>query len=90
MTANKPGPRAKRGRRPPPTLVQVAVLAAIRPPLASPVPGALEVRVGQRLLVPPGPRRVIGCALELAPPLPSGIQVREVLRVLDAEPVLSP
>ncbi|MCL5005025.1 MAG: primosomal protein N' [Acidobacteria bacterium] len=83
---------AKTNRSPyaPPALVNVAVLAAIRHPLTYSLPESLEVRVGQRLLVPLGARRVFGIALGTAPPPPPGIQVREVLRVIDPEPLLSP
>ena len=90
MTANKAGTTTNRSRHAATNLIHVAVLAAIRHPLTYSAPESLEVRVGQRLLVPLGTRRVIGIALELAPPLPSGIRVREILRVLDPEPVLAP
>ena len=82
--------KTKRGGRARDILVNVAVLAAIRHPLTYSVPESLDVRIGQRVLVPLGSRRVVGIALSAAPPLPSGIEVRQVLRVLDPEPVLTP
>ena len=82
--------KASRGRSARPILVHVAVLAALRHPLTYSVPESLDVRVGQRVLVPLGSRRVAGIALSAAPALPPGIDVRQVLGVLDPEPVLSP
>ena len=82
--------KAVRGRSARPTLVQVAVLAALRHPLTYSVPESLDVRVGQRVLVPLGSRRVAGIALSAAPPPPPGMEVRQVLGVLDPEPILSP
>jgi primosomal protein N' (replication factor Y) (superfamily II helicase) len=82
--------KASRKNRTSATLVNVAVLAALRRPLTYSVPDSMEVRIGQRVLVPLGSRRVTGIVLSAAPPLPSGIEVRPVLKVLDAEPVLSP
>lgn len=71
-------------------LIKVAVFAAIRRPLTYSVPDSLDVRIGQRVLVPLGSRRVAGVVLSAAPPLPPGIEARPVLKVLDAEPVLMP
>ncbi len=82
--------KPQRSRPPAPVMIQVAVLAAIRHPLTYSLPESLDVRVGQRLLVPLGSRRVIGIALGAAPALPSGVRIREVIRVLDPEPVLLP
>jgi len=90
MTRNSSGVKTNPSRHALPTMVNVAVLAAIRHPLTYSLPESLDARAGQRLLVPLGARRVIGIALGTAPALPSGIRVREVLRVLDAEPVLTP
>ncbi|MBI1983094.1 MAG: primosomal protein N' [Acidobacteria bacterium] len=71
-------------------LVNVAVLAAIREPLTYCVPDSLDVRVGQRVLVPLGTRKATGIVLEPVASLPPGVRAREILRVLDPEPVLSP
>ena len=71
-------------------MVSVAVLAAMRQPLSYSVPDSLAVHIGQRVLVPLGSRRVTGVVLSPAPPLPPGIDAREVMGVLDPEPVLSP
>jgi primosomal protein N' (replication factor Y) len=74
-------------RRP---LVNVAVLAAIREPLTYSVPDALDLRVGQRVLVPLGTRKATGVVIEPVASLPPGVKPREILRALDPEPVLSP
>src|SRR5574337_1544829 len=82
--------KASRSRGPRPTLVTVAVLAALRRQLTYFVPKGLDVRIGQRVLVPLGSRRVAGIVLSAAPPLPPGVDARPVIQVLDSEPVLSP
>ena len=71
-------------------LVNVAVMAAIRQPLTYLVPDSMEVRPGQRVVVPLGARQVVGVALEPVERLAPGIKVRAILRVLDPGPVLSP
>jgi primosomal protein N' (replication factor Y) len=71
-------------------LVDVAVLAAIRNPLTYRVPESMEVRPGQRVLVPLATRRATGVALEPVARVAPGFKVREILRVLDPEPLLSP
>ncbi|MGD0921936.1 MAG: hypothetical protein ABSA70_09265, partial [Terriglobia bacterium] len=71
-------------------LVDVAVLAAIRNPLTYRVPESMEVRPGQRVLVPLATRRATGVALEPVARVALGFKVREILRVLDPEPLLSP
>ncbi len=65
-------------------------MAAMRRPLTYRVPDSADVRPGQRVLVPLGTRRATGIVLETVPRIAPGIKVREILRVLDAEPVLSP
>jgi primosomal protein N' (replication factor Y) len=80
----------KKTSPPPGSLVDVAVLAAIRNPLTYRVPESLEVRAGQRVLVPLATRRALGIALEPVARVAPGLKVREILRVLDPEPVLSP
>ena len=75
---------------PPGPLVNVAVLAALREPLTYRVPPSLDVRLGQRVLVPLATRRAIGVVIEPVAQVAPGVNVREVLRVLDVEPVLSP
>jgi primosomal protein N' (replication factor Y) (superfamily II helicase) len=72
------------------TLVDVAVLAALQRPLTYSVPESMDVRTGQRVLVPLGSRRATGIMLSAAPPLPPGVEARPVISVLDPEPVLSP
>jgi primosomal protein N' (replication factor Y) (superfamily II helicase) len=69
--------------------VKVAVMAAIRAPLAYRVPTSLNVQPGQRVLVPLGTRKVTGMVMELSPPAVRGVNPRDVLRVFDAEPLLS-
>jgi primosomal protein N' (replication factor Y) len=68
----------------------VAVMAALRHPLTYRVPGELEVRTGQRLLVPLGSRRALGIAIEPAARVAPGLKVRDILHVLEPEPLLSP
>jgi primosomal protein N' (replication factor Y) (superfamily II helicase) len=70
-------------------LIDVAVMAAIRQPLTYRVPSSLDVRLGQRVLVPLGTRRVTGIAVHLSSHTMPGIRSRDVLRVLDPEPVLT-
>jgi primosomal protein N' (replication factor Y) len=65
-------------------------MAAIRQPLTYRVSDSLPVRPGQRVQVPLGTRNVTGIALRPAGRLAPAIQARQVLRVLDPEPVLSP
>jgi len=72
------------------SFTNVALMAAVRTPLTYRVPAPLEVRPGQRLLVPLGTRRVTGIALEpVSRPAP-GLNVRDVVKVLDDEPLVSP
>jgi primosomal protein N' (replication factor Y) len=53
------------------------------------VPDSVQVEPGQRVLIPLAARRATGIALRPVRRLAPGIEVREVLRVLDPEPVLS-
>src|SRR5690348_15171118 len=82
-------PKASRRSNAGPTLVSVAVFAALQRPLAYSVPETLNIRIGQRVLVPVGTRRIAGIVLSSAPPLPPGIDPRPVIQALDPEPVLS-
>ena len=70
--------------------VNVAVMAAIRSALTYRVPNNLDVRLGQRVLVPLATRKATGLALEPVARVAPGVKMRDVLRVLDPEPVLSP
>lgn len=79
--------RTSESRKP---LINVAVLAAIREPLTYSIPDSMDVRVGQRVLVPLGTRKTMGVVVEPVASLPPGVKPREILRVLDPEPVLSP
>lgn len=90
MSGKQNSSKAGRSRRASPTLVNVAVLAALQRPLTYSVPDSMDVRIGQRVLVPIGSRRATGIVLDSASPLPPGIDVRPVAEVLDSEPVLSP
>lgn len=89
---SEPQTRPKAGRRSNarPTLVSVAVLAALQRPLTYSVPETLNLRIGQRVLIPVGTRRATGIVLASAPPLPPGVEARPVIQALDPEPVLSP
>jgi len=71
------------------TLMDVAVMAAIRRPLTYRIPESLLIRPGQRVLVPLGSRKAVGIVLRPGGRLAPGVEVREVLRPLDPEPVLS-
>lgn len=74
----------------PEKLIEVAVLAAIRRPLTYRIPDGVEIRPGQRVLVPLGRRQTRGVALEPLKRHAPGFEVREILQVLDTEPLLSP
>jgi primosomal protein N' (replication factor Y) len=78
----------KPARKAPARLVSVAVFAAIPQALTYSLPAAGEVVPGQRVEVPLGARRAIGIVLGRASRPAPGIEVRELLRVLDSEPVL--
>jgi primosomal protein N' (replication factor Y) (superfamily II helicase) len=71
-------------------LVEVAVMAAIPRPLTYRVPDQLEVRTGQRVFVPLGSRRAQGIVLEPAARMAAGVEARDILEVVDPEPLLSP
>jgi len=90
MVENKTISKASRSKRARPTLVSVAALAALRRPLTYSVPDSMDVRIGQRVLVPLGTRRATGIVLAAGPPLPPGIDAKPLIEVLDSEPVLSP
>jgi primosomal protein N' (replication factor Y) (superfamily II helicase) len=79
-----------RKRKPPEKLVNVAVFAAVRRALTYGLPEDWQVRPGQRVEVPLGTRRALGVALEPAARLAPDIRVRDILRIVDTEPVLSP
>lgn len=81
---------AKKTREQAGLLTNVAVMAAIRHPLTYRVPASLVVRPGQRVLVPLATRRATGVALEAVSRAAPGLRVREILNVLDPEPLLSP
>jgi len=68
-------------------LFNVAVMAAIRYPLTYRFP--FPVSPGQRVLVPLATRKATGIVLGPTGELAPGIEVREALRVLDPEPLLS-
>ncbi len=74
----------------PGSLINVAVMAAIDSPLTYRLPESLEVRPGQRVLVPLGTHRATGMALEPVARIAPGVKVRDILSVLDPEPLLSP
>src|SRR5579863_6532353 len=71
-------------------LVDVAVMAALPRPLTYRVPDRLEVRTGQRVFVPLGTRRAQGIVLEPVAQMAAGVEARDILEVIDAEPLLSP
>ena len=65
-------------------------MAAIRHPLTYRFPDSFPVCPGQRVLVPLATRKAMGIVLRPTSGVPPGIEVREALRALDPEPVLSP
>jgi primosomal protein N' (replication factor Y) len=71
-------------------LAEIAVMAAMRNTLTYLVPDTLTVRAGQRVQVPLATRRATGIVLGAGGNLPPGVELRPILRVLDAEPVLTP
>jgi len=84
-SSTKPPSRPRRAN-----LVDIAVMAAIRNTLTYLVPDSITVQPGQRVQVPLSTRKATGIALRAGSTLPPGIAARPILRVLDAEPVLSP
>lgn len=68
----------------------VAVMNGAFEPLTYRVPPALEVWPGQRVLVPLAARRATGIVVEPERRPAPGHNIRTILRVLDAEPLLSP
>jgi primosomal protein N' (replication factor Y) len=77
-------------RKPAETLINVAVLSALRAPLTYQVPPGMDVQVGQRVQVPLGRRTAVGIAVEPVASVAAGVKVRSLLKVLDPEPVLTP
>jgi primosomal protein N' (replication factor Y) len=71
-------------------LYEVAVMTAIRHPLVYRFPPSFSVLPGQRVLVPLANRKVMGIVLGAVHQAAPGIEVREALRAVDPEPLLSP
>ena len=65
-------------------------MTAIPGPLTYGVPESMSVRPGQRVLVQLSTRKVMGVALEPVARMAPGVKVRDILRVVDPEPILSP
>lgn len=65
-------------------------MAALRAALTYRAPEGTSVRPGQRVQVPLGSRRAVGVVVEPVARAAPGIQIREILRVVDPEPILSP
>ncbi len=87
MLLNSPeaGVKTSEGR-----FVKVAVMAAVSGPLTYRVPAPIEVWPGQRVLVPLAARKATGIVIEPDRQPAPGTKIREILQVLDAEPLLSP
>ena len=81
---------ARKKAAPPGALVNVAVLAALREPLTYLVPPPMDVRIGHRVAVPLGTRRATGIVVEPVARLAPGVKIREIVKVLDPDPVLTP
>ena len=77
-------------KKAPKNLINVAVMAAVRGPLTYCVPESMQVHPGQRVLVQLAARKVLGVALEPVARMAPGVNVRDILRVVDPEPILSP
>src|SRR5215470_20134452 len=77
-------------KKSPKNLIHVAVMTAIPGPLTYGVPESMPVRPGQRVLVQLSTRKVLGVALESVARVAPGVEVRDILRVVDPEPILSP
>src|SRR5215472_11535726 len=77
-------------KKAPKNLINVAVMTAIRGPLTYGVPESIELRPGQRVLVPLSTRNVLGVALEFVARVAPGVKLRDILRVVDPQPILSP
>jgi len=75
-------------KKPPDSLFEVAVMAALPHPLTYRFPASLPVSPGQRVLVPLATRKAMGIVLGPASKLAPGIEVRDALRALDPEPAL--
>ncbi|HEV2498358.1 MAG TPA: primosomal protein N' [Terriglobia bacterium] len=73
-----------------PKLVKVAVMAALSDLLTYQAPDSMEVWPGQRILVPLGSRKATGIVIEPQPEATPGVKSREILKAIDAEPLLSP
>src|SRR6516225_11272488 len=77
-------------KKSPKNLIHVAVMTAIPGPLTYGVTESMSVRPGQRVLVPLSTRNTLGVALESVARVAPGVKVRDILRVVDPEPILSP
>jgi len=77
-------------KKSPKNLIHVAVMTAIPGPLTYGVTESMSVRPGQRVLVQLSTRKVMGVALEPVARMAPGVKVRDILRVVDPEPILSP
>ena len=65
-------------------------MATIRHPLTYRFPEAGLIRPGQRVIVPLAARRATGIVLHGVARAAPGFEIRDILRVLDPEPVLTP
>lgn len=71
-----------------PTLVRVAVMAALPDLFTYQIPDSMEVLPGQRVLAPLGSRKVMGMVIERQAEATSGSRPREILKIIDPEPLL--
>jgi primosomal protein N' (replication factor Y) (superfamily II helicase) len=87
-------PRSKKAessrKRRKPRLVNVAVMAAVPNALTYAIPDGMDLRTGQRVQVPLGKRRANGIVIEPVTSIEPGFKIREILRVLDPDPSLTP
>lgn len=75
-----------------PNLAGVALSRPLPFPLTYSIPPELRALVvaGARVRVPLGRRTEVGMVVDLEPPAPPGAQLKAILEVIDAEPLLSP
>lgn len=71
-----------------PALIRVAVMAALPDLLTYQVPDSMEVSPGQRVLAPLGSRKAAGIVIERQTEAAPGSKPREILKVIDPEPLL--
>lgn len=72
------------------TFARVIIPSPLKQPLTYRVPVELEdfVCAGMRVLIPLGKRRVSGVVLERTAEMPAAVRIRDIIAVLDPDPIL--